>query len=94
VKRDEVGSILQKYHDDPLFGSHQGRDKMLAAIQKNFYWFGMKKDIEDYIKKCEICTKYKPTVTKPPLTPIVSKKPLERIIIDFADVKRTHLLTN
>ena len=51
MKRDEVGSILQKYHDDPLFGSHQGRDKMLAAIQKNFYWFGMKKDIEDYYKK-------------------------------------------
>jgi hypothetical protein len=86
VKQEEVKELLYKYHDDPLFGAHQGRDKMVAALQKEFYWRGMKLAVEEYLKNCAICVKYKPQVVKPPLTPIVATKPLERWIIDFCEV--------
>ena len=45
-------------HDTPL-GAHMGRDKTLALVSKNFFWPGMVKDVEDYVRSCENCQRNK-----------------------------------
>ena len=47
-------AIVSKAHDTPTAG-HPGRDETLWKVQQNYWWIGMKKWIEDYIKGCAIC---------------------------------------
>lgn len=68
----------QKYHDDPLTGG----DKMIWVLQRNYYWRGMKKDVQKYLQKCTVCQRWKAPVVKPPLTPILAQRVLERVLID------------
>ena len=53
-----VGNIilnrLLEAHDSPL-GGHFGRDKTLSNLAKNFWWPGLVKDVEDYVKSCANC---------------------------------------
>lgn len=58
VDIEDRGSILWTYHDSTL-GGHRGMNKTCDSIRKVFYWEGMKKDIEDYVRKCDICQKKK-----------------------------------
>nr|GEY72706.1 Ty3/gypsy retrotransposon protein [Tanacetum cinerariifolium] len=51
--------LLREFHDTPSAG-HGGVKKMLVGLSVLFYWLGMRKSVEDYIKQCTICqqTKY------------------------------------
>ena len=51
-------------HDIPL-GGHFGRDKTLANLAKNFFWPGMVKDVEDYVRSCDNCQRNKWPKRKP-----------------------------
>ena len=51
-------AIVSKVHDTPTAG-HPGRDKTLRKIQQNYWWIGMKKWVEDYVKGCTICQQTK-----------------------------------
>nr|GEU37907.1 transposon Ty3-I Gag-Pol polyprotein [Tanacetum cinerariifolium] len=52
-------SVLCEYHDTPNSG-HGGVKKMMVGLATMFYWRGMRKSVEEYIKNCRICqqTKY------------------------------------
>lgn len=47
-------SILKLYHDSKI-GGHQGSTKTYQRIQRSYKWPNMKKDIENYIKSCNLC---------------------------------------
>ncbi|GJV34106.1 ty3-gypsy retrotransposon protein [Tanacetum coccineum] len=51
--------LLREFHDTPSAG-HGGIKKMLVGLAALFYWKGMRKSVEDYIKCCLVCqqTKY------------------------------------
>nr|GEW42420.1 Ty3/gypsy retrotransposon protein [Tanacetum cinerariifolium] len=51
--------LLYEFHDTPSAG-HGGMKKMLVTLSALFYWRGMHKSVEDYIKQCTVCqqTKY------------------------------------
>jgi len=49
---------LLEAHDIPL-GGHFGREKTLANLAKNFFWPGMTKDVEDFVKSCANCQRNK-----------------------------------
>ena len=51
-------AIVSKAHDTPT-ARHPGRDETLQKVQQNYWWIGMKKWIEDYIKGCAICQQTK-----------------------------------
>jgi hypothetical protein len=56
---EEIGNekkkqILYEYHDAPL-GGHRGMNKTYKAVKAKFSWPNMKKEIEEYIKKCKSC---------------------------------------
>ena len=53
----EIPIILKNNHDKM---DHPGRDSTLFNVKRdNYYWINIKKDIENYIKNCLICCKYK-----------------------------------
>ena len=66
LTRSRVPVILQIYHDNPNSGGHFGRDKTYAKISDRYYWYGMKKEVEDYIKKCRKCFAINPKIKKKP----------------------------
>ena len=50
--------ILKKMHNVPYL-RHQGYQKTLETIRKEYFWSGMKKDIAEYIARCMECQKVK-----------------------------------
>ena len=50
IKRD----IFDRCHGHPAAG-HYGIQVTLRKMQKNYFWSGMRKDVEKWIKSCPIC---------------------------------------
>lgn len=76
--------ILRDYHGS-RFGGHFGIAKTLARIKNKYDWKGMRKDVQDFIRKCPKCQKNKVgRVTRMPLVmPVVSQRPFDKIYIDL-----------
>lgn len=64
VPEHEWANVLATYHDNPLAG-HYGSDKTHDAIARRYFWNGMRKYIEAYVKKCPDCQRYKISNQKP-----------------------------
>jgi hypothetical protein len=82
VKTDSVPTeaekrkISQEFHEQ-LIGGHLGMNRTFDRLKQYISWPGMKREIEDYVKQCEICQKNK-------VTQIKTKLPLQ--ITDIPDV--------
>ena len=50
--------LISWHHDDPL-AEHFGIDKTKELIGQKYYWPSLRKDIEAYIKSCDICLRSK-----------------------------------
>ena len=83
--REKINEVLKEFHDSPI-GGHTGMNRTFSKLKQYFRWKGMKKDIENYIRRCEICQKNKATQpkTKMPLviTPTASE-PFEKCAMDI-----------
>ena len=47
--------VLKLAHDEL---GHNGTARTYALIKRIFYWKGLKKDTENYVKLCHICQQY------------------------------------
>jgi len=56
--------ILQQRHDAEVAG-HPGIDKTIELITRDYHWPGIRKDVQEYIKKCNVCAKTKIARHKP-----------------------------
>lgn len=56
--------ILQASHDSPLAG-HQGFTKTYRAIRERFSWKGLKEDVLQHIRECDICQRNKGEMSHP-----------------------------
>ena len=54
---------MQEFHEQPI-GGHLGMNRTFDRIKLYTFWPGMKQEIEDYIKHCDICQKNKITQRK------------------------------
>lgn len=52
--------ILNKYHNDKLFGGHCGQKRLYAKIRSKFYWPNMTRDVAKFVNNCHICKLTKP----------------------------------
>jgi ribonuclease HI len=50
--------LLKLAHDNPVFGGHLGVKKTFRKLSR-FWWPQMHKQVEEYIKSCDICQRYK-----------------------------------
>jgi hypothetical protein len=64
---------------------HFGVDKIMAVLQKHFYWSKLRQDVHKYIRSCTACTISKPTIKKQGLyTPLPTPdRPWESISMDY-----------
>jgi len=72
----EKRKILQEFHEQPI-GGHLGMNRTFERLKQYISWPGMKREIEVYVKQCEVCQKNKITQNK-------TKLPLQ--ITDTPDV--------
>lgn len=57
-------AILKRCHDDDLAG-HFGVERTFWMIHRKFYWPGMRADITEYIRTCDVCQRVKVQRHKP-----------------------------
>src|SRR6266566_2358688 len=79
--------VITLYHNFPTTG-HAGGRKTLFAINQDYWWPSMRRDVADFVKGCATCQSTKPRTTqpKPPLYPITTEPnalPFETITLDF-----------
>lgn len=79
-------AIIKQTHDSVL-GGHYGIGKTVAAIRKTYFWPNMDRDISDYIKACDFCSRFKPRRQPKigllqPLEPV--SEPFDTLAVDVA----------
>ena len=46
--------FISRHHDDPL-AWHFGINKTRELLGQKYYWLGLKRDVETYVKSCDVC---------------------------------------
>lgn len=64
VPQSLVKAVIRNYHSKPTSG-HLGVRKTLWKISQVYQWKGMRNDVKDFIKICQICQFCKPSYRKP-----------------------------
>ena len=77
--------VMEQVHDAPLAG-HFGRERTRDLLAREYYWPGMTKDSEEYVKTCDKCHRNKTDrhaeygLLQPQTVP---ERPWSRVGIDF-----------
>lgn len=72
-----------------LHANHSGITKMKQLARRTVYWFGLNRDIEDYVKNCKICCQMTPLTKKSAYSPwIPASRPFSRLHADFFYLER------
>lgn len=80
----EKFELLKKFHSDPLYGGHCGRNRLYAKLKSTYYWKNMSKYVAQFIGDCHQCQLNKPKnknvenlkITETP------QAPFDRVVID------------
>ena len=56
--------LISRYHDNPLAG-HFDIEKTRELIARKYYWLTLRRDIKDYVRRCNICLASKAVRHKP-----------------------------
>ncbi|TAQ83295.1 hypothetical protein B7494_g8382 [Chlorociboria aeruginascens] len=77
--------LLRQCHDDPIAG-HFGFSKTYELLRRYYYWDSMRKDVKEWVRRCDTCQRVKARRHKPygklGMLP-VPKTPWEEISCDF-----------
>ena len=76
--------ILQHIHNS-LVGGHLGQKKTREKALQRFYWSGICEDCNNWVAKCDECTKVKcpPCRRRTPLWEMLVDVPLDRLAADI-----------
>ena len=76
--------VLKECHDSVLSG-HFGVARTFDQVRKRYFWTGMFKDVENWVKSCKLCASKKSSTQLAPgeLQPIQVSKPWEIIGVDI-----------
>lgn len=88
-------SVLKQLHDS-VTGGHLGLKKTLSKVRQRYFWFGIRKYVENWCRKCDVCASRKspPTRARAPMRKYNVGAPLERIAIDVMGPLPTSLTGN
>ena len=87
LPQKHIPDVLRQLHDNV---GHMGRDRTLSLVRDRFYWPGMAKDADEWIKECPRCLRRKtPTNSRAHLVNIVTARPLELVCFDFLTLEKS-----
>ncbi|CAB4441357.1 unnamed protein product [Rhizophagus irregularis] len=81
IRKYEFEGLMYIAHDHELSG-HFGIDATYERVKEKYYWKGMRRDIEIYVKSCDSCQRRGKPIGKHELNVIKVKKPFYQIGID------------
>lgn len=71
---------------DIVHKTHNGIDSTIKVLKEYVWWPGMRKDVEQRIKSCEICVLLRGKPTPAPMKSVpLPKGPWQHIALDFVD---------
>lgn len=79
--------LLKEFHTTAI-GGHGGVRRTYQRIYPEFYWKGLKKSIQDFVRSCEVCQRQKYDTTLPAglLQPLpVPQQVWEAVTMDFIE---------
>ena len=85
VHPEESESLLEELHEG-VCGSHiGGRSLSHWAITQGYWWPGMQKEAQEYVKKCDQCQRFAPNIHQPGgvLNPLFSPWPFAQWGLDI-----------
>jgi hypothetical protein len=56
--------ILKEAHET-TYSIHPGSEKMCQDLKKRFWWYGMKREIAEYVARCDSCQRIKAEHQRP-----------------------------
>ena len=56
--------IISRHHNDPL-AEHFGIDKIRELVGRKYYWPSLRRDVESYVRGCDVCLASKTVRHKP-----------------------------
>ena len=76
--------VLLQLHDNPMSG-HFGRAKTFQRVRDRFYWKGCRNDVNNWCKRCDICSARKGPKRRQrgPAGVYVVGAPMERVAVDI-----------
>lgn len=84
IPRSLQKRALSGIHDNI---GHPGRDRTLSLAKERFWWPGITKNVEDWVKRCPRCQRRKGQTEKAPLVSITSSQPMELVCMDFLSLE-------
>lgn len=84
-------ALYKQYHDNPTAG-HQGSDRTLEKICRDFYWPSIREDVTRYVTSCDSCQRNKPRNSQPQglLTPLaIPDERFTTVSIDFMTLPKS-----
>ena len=85
IPRAKRDSVLSEAHGSVASG-HFGIKKTLQRLRKRGYWVGMRRDVQEWCRVCEVCAVKKgpPHAPQAPLQLMSVGAPMERVAVDVA----------
>lgn len=84
----EVKLLILQWLHDSFVGGHSGRDVTATRVKSLFFWKGMAKEIQHYVRNCVTCQKSKPDLAASPglLQPLpIPNRIWDEISMDFIE---------
>lgn len=85
VPRAKRAEVLRELHAGVTSG-HLGEKKTLKRLRQRFYWVGMRNDVSEWCRACDVCSAKKGPVrrNRAPLQLYSVGAPMERVAVDIA----------
>ena len=85
VPRALRAEVLSELHAGVTSG-HMGEKKTLARLRQRFYWVGMRSDVTEWCRACDVCSAKKGPArrNRAPLQVYQVGAPMERVAVDIA----------
>ena len=92
VEVDKEGRrrILKLYHDSPHSGGHDGIWRTYLKIAKRFTWPSMRKEVDAYVRSCDVCQRNKAKFRPKPDAMVIQPEvaPMHTLHLDFAELEK------
>ena len=98
VPRTLIKRVKKLVHSD-VFAGHSGVDRTIKRSEQMFYWRGMRRDLEKFVRECNVCERLRNPRRAPLCEPYQTTAPGQMIAMDIVGPLprtargNTHLLT-